>query len=57
MVQGTPESGFQGVALVLLGLQLIVADVALFPDSGSLLVVGGAFIGFLGVVHSFRPLI
>jgi len=55
MVQQTTQSGLQGIAIALLGFQLIVADIALFPDSGSLLVIGGAVIGGLGVLHSFRP--
>lgn len=51
------ESGVQGIAVVLFGLQLTIADLALSPDGVSLLVVGAAIIGLLGVVHSFRPLL
>ncbi len=57
MAQQTNQSGLQGIAIALLGFQLIVADIALFPDSGSLLVIGGTVIGGLGVLHSFRPLV
>ena len=57
MDRQTTPSGLQGIAIVMLGLLLIVADIALFPDSGSLLVIGGAVIGGLGVLHTFRPLV
>lgn len=51
------ESGKQGIAVVLFGLQLTIADLALFADGVSLLVIGAAVIGLLGVVHSFKPLL
>ena len=51
------KSGLQGIAIVLFGLQLTVVDVALFPDSGSLLVIGAAIIALFGVIHSFKPLL
>jgi len=48
MVQQTTQSGLRGIAITLQGLQLIVADIALFPDSGSLLVVGAQLLAVSG---------
>ena len=50
-------SGVQGVALTQFGLLLAVADLALFPDGGTLVVIGAAIIGLLGIIHSFHPLV
>lgn len=57
MTDRSIESGIQGIAVVLFGVQLTIADLALLADGVSLLIIGAALIGLLGVVHSFKPLL
>lgn len=51
------QSSLQGIAIVLLSIQVALVDIALFPDGGSLIVVGAVIVGVLGVIHAFWPLL
>jgi len=57
MNESSQTATLQGIAIVLFAIQLTLVDLAMFPDGGTVIAVGGSIAALVGVVHAFKPLL